>query len=164
MVEAAKAQNPFAAGAAGATPAVKDKSNYCQLMERLGVCLEPAMCFLIHEDPEASSQVVQMSAAAKEFNPFAAGAGGAGAPSFSKEFVPVQTEAPQTAQSGMVAMLGRMGLDVQVDPELGTIFIQQFENCECCHGMINNCQGEFCAQMGMCYCVSHFFHDDEDDN
>lgn len=111
MVEAAKAQNPFAT----------DKSNHCPIMERLGVCLEPAMCFLIHDDPEASTKVAQMSTAAKEFNPFASGAGGA--PAQSRDFVPTQSEEPQTAQSGIVAMLSRMGLDVQVDQELGTIFI-----------------------------------------
>ena len=63
MVEAAKAHNPFAGG---------DITNCCPHMARLGVCLEPAMCFLIHKVPSAEVPT-QMTAQAKAFNPFAAG-------------------------------------------------------------------------------------------
>eukprot|EP00354_Favella_ehrenbergii_P000819 CAMPEP_0170463356 /NCGR_PEP_ID=MMETSP0123-20130129/8499_1 /TAXON_ID=182087 /ORGANISM="Favella ehrenbergii, Strain Fehren 1" /LENGTH=116 /DNA_ID=CAMNT_0010728769 /DNA_START=218 /DNA_END=568 /DNA_ORIENTATION=+ len=115
------------------------------------------MCFLIHEDSSSGPAQVQMSTAAKQFNPFAAGGA---APSFTKDFVPVQQEEPQTAQTGIVSMLSRMGLDVQVDAELGTILIAKFENCDCCHGMINNCRGEICEDLGMCFCVSNSFHQD----
>ena len=77
MVEAAKAINPFALK----TPTL-DITNHCPHMARLGVCLEPAMCFLIHQVADARTQA-QMTTAAKEFNPFAASS------SASKEFVPV---------------------------------------------------------------------------
>ncbi len=98
-----------------------------------------------------------MSTAAKAFNPFAVSSSvNAGA---SKEFVPQQQE--QSAQAGIIQMLSRMGLEAQVDPELGTIFIQQFEECTCCHGLINNCKGQFCENLGMCFCVSEALHGDQ---
>ena len=82
MVEAAKAHNPFAG----------DKSYCCTHMARLGICLEPEMCFLIHNIPGAPAVVVssdgppQMSTEAKAFNPFAANSGTSS--STFKEFVP----------------------------------------------------------------------------
>ena len=61
MVEVtnSKADNPFA---------FAGHEDICPHMALLGVCLEPAMCFLRHtlEKPAA------FSTAAKEFNPFAA--------------------------------------------------------------------------------------------
>ena len=57
-------------------------------------------------------------------------------------------------------MLSRIGMDVQIDAELGTIFIQQIENCECCQGMINNCRGDFCENIGVCFCISDILHSD----
>ena len=79
-VEAAKAQNPFATQAPQAT------EYCCPHMERLGICLEPAMCFLIHKIPASAGGNVpsELSTSAKAFNPFAANAGKAEA----KEFVP----------------------------------------------------------------------------
>ena len=50
MVEAAKAHNPFAGAAANAQAANQlDITNHCPHMSRLGICLEPEMCFLIHK-------------------------------------------------------------------------------------------------------------------
>ena len=59
MVEAAKAQNPFAIQS--------DVTNCCPHMARLGICLEPAMCFLIHKIPGGAV----MTTEAKNYNPFA---------------------------------------------------------------------------------------------
>lgn len=85
MVQAAESQNPFAAQL--------DQSNYCPHMARLGVCLEPEMCFLIHEVPGemSSDSIAKMSTAAKAFNPFAAG-GSSSSGLASKEFVPPTQE------------------------------------------------------------------------
>ena len=130
MVEAAKAHNPFAANASMANQL--DITNCCPHMARLGVCLEPAMCFLIHRT--SSSEVPsQMSAQAKAFNPFAAGSAGQGSSgTASKEFKPPTSQDneqsaqlnEQSAQAGIISMLGRMGMEAQVDKELGTIYIQ----------------------------------------
>ena len=155
MVEAARAQNPFATQA-GQTDQL-DITNFCPHMTRLGVCLEPQMCFLIHKVSTAEVPE-QMTTQAKAFNPFAAAAG-TPVTVKTKEFLPGQ-EQEQTAQTGIISMLGRMGMEAQVDPELGTIFIQQFESCSCCHGLINNCRGELCENLGMCFCVSDAFHQD----
>ena len=27
------------------------------------------------------------------------------------------------------------------------------ENCKCCQGMVNNCQGKMCKELGICYCM-----------
>ena len=80
MVEAAKAHNPFA------TKAAIEQSNHCPHMARLGVCLEPDMCFLIHKIPGAPSGA-ELSAQAKTFNPFTTGSTAA-----SKDFVPPSQE------------------------------------------------------------------------
>lgn len=47
--EAAKAQNPFAIAANTENANQLEISNHCPHMARLGVCLEPVMCFLIHK-------------------------------------------------------------------------------------------------------------------
>jgi len=91
-------------------------------MARLGVCLEPEMCFLIHKVP-SSEAPAQMTAQAKAFNPFAVAEAGSAGNIATKEFKPPAQESDQTAQAGIISMLGRMGMEAQVDPELGTIFI-----------------------------------------
>lgn len=160
MVEAAKAYNPFAKAPED------DTSNCCSHMARLGICLEPEMCFLIHKLPSAGSASkdkpsAEMSTAAKEFNPFAS-AGASNSGKFAvKEFVPADSAEPMSEQTGIIQMLGSMGLQTQIDAELGTIFIKKFEDCDCCHGMINNCAGDFCENFGMCFCVSTSFHEDQ---
>ena len=108
MVEAAKAYNPFA-------PApVSEATNCCPHMERLGICLEPAMCFLLHKLPgqaSSSSTQAELSTAAKAFNPFAAtstdnAAGGNSSftPAASKEFVPSMgdNDGPKSEQAGIL--------------------------------------------------------------
>ena len=69
MVEAAQAQNPFASGAATLSSEY-DPANNCPFMPRLGVCLEPDCCFLIHKVPN-SGVSSELSSQAKSFNPFA---------------------------------------------------------------------------------------------
>ena len=66
-----------------------------------------------------------MTAQAKAFNPFATNQASASPfeATQAKEFKPVAQEQEQTAQSGIISMLSRMGMEAQVDPELGTIFI-----------------------------------------
>ena len=81
------------------------------------------MCHLVHMIPSAQVPA-QMSAQAKAFNPFAAGAAQASTSVTAKEFRPPgEQENEQTAQSGIISMLNRMGMEAQVDSELGTIFI-----------------------------------------
>ena len=63
-----------------------------------------------------------MTTQAKAFNPFAA-VTGTPVSVKAKDFVPGQ-EPEQSAQSGIISMLGRMGMEAQVDPDVGTIFIQ----------------------------------------
>ena len=87
MVEAAKAHNPFA------TQAQIEASNCCPHMARLGVCLEPEMCFLIHIIPAGSSGAaapIEMSTQAKSFNPFASNSGTISTQ--AKAFVPGQQD------------------------------------------------------------------------
>lgn len=91
MVEAAHQHNPFA-------PQL-DTSNYCPHMARLGICLEPEMCFLIHEIPgtKSAENIATMSTAAKSFNPFASSGA---VSSQSKEFVPSAQES--NSQTGII--------------------------------------------------------------
>ena len=93
MVEAAQQQNPFANNAAAATLSNEfDLTNHCPFMPRLGVCLEPCCCFLIHKVPQTGIST-NLSTQAKAFNPFASNA-----PSVqAKEFVPPQMETEQSA-------------------------------------------------------------------
>ena len=80
-----------------------DRTNFCPHMDRLGICLEPEMCFLIHR-----AEPSQLSTQAQAFNPFMANP----LNTQSKEFVPPQTtQEPPTVQSGIISMLNRMGMD-----------------------------------------------------
>ena len=109
------------------------------------------MCFLKHKVPgtETSS------------NPFA----NAAAFNEVKEFVP-PTDTPampdESSQAGILAMLKSLGYEAEVDPENRTIFIKKFEDCECCHGLVNSCGGEFCQNLGLCHCISAALHDDNE--
>ena len=36
----------------------------------------------------------------------------------------------------------------------GTVFtVEHRKNCQCCHGHVNNCQGEACQNLGICFCM-----------
>ena len=120
---------------------------YCEFMALLGVCLEPAMCELRH----IQQSTAQLSEQAKEFNPFAPGAK---VP--TKEFDPA---APKSQQSGILDILSSMGMDVQIDPDMGTVFVKEFEDDPCCKGFINNCKGVACQSLGMCSSVIAALHD-----
>ena len=78
MVEVA---NPFGGGADKAEQV--EPGTCCPHMARLGVCLEPQMCFMVHRIPSVKS-AEKLSTEAKEFNPFTAQAATGG----SKEFNP----------------------------------------------------------------------------
>ncbi len=60
--------------------------------------------------------------------------------------------------------LRALGFDVEVDKELRTILIKQFESCECCGGFINLCDGDICSALGMCVCLHTFVQEKEYDN
>ena len=32
-------------------------------------------------------------------------------------------------------------------------FVEYRKNCKCCKGFVNNCQGEACKELGICYCM-----------
>jgi hypothetical protein len=49
--------------------------------------------------------------------------------------------------------LKKLGFDVEVDTELRTIKIKQFEDCKCCDGIVNLCDGDMCEHMGLCVCI-----------
>ena len=59
----------------------------------------------------------------------------------------------------MIDKLTKLGFGTQVDQDMGTIFIAKFESCQCCSGFVNNCKGQECDFLGLCYCVSAFMHD-----
>ena len=120
-------------------------------MPLLGVCLEPAMCELRHNEKQQSA--AQLSTQAKEFNPFASAQ-----PVAVKEFNP---EAARSEQAGILDMLASIGFDAQVDHEMGTVFVKDMESCTCCKGFINNCKGEQCQSLGMCFCMIAAMHDHE---
>ena len=44
---------------------------------------------------------------------------------------------------------------VQQDDEFGCdlMYVEDRKDCKCCGGMVNNCAGEACANLGICYCV-----------
>ena len=80
----------------------------------------------------------------------------------SSEFVPGQVMENIHPAQQMVLTLQAMGLEVTLDPEVGSIHIPKFENCDCCRGLINMCPGEHCANMGFCTCVALEMQEEED--
>ena len=71
-----------------------DGVNCCPFMARLGVCLEPQACHLLHKIVTVKG-TEKLSTEAKEFNPFTAQASSAA----SKEFNPEVRYAPASEQS-----------------------------------------------------------------
>ena len=57
--------------------------------------------------------------------------------------------------------LKQLGFDVEVDIELKTIKIKQFEDCKCCDGIVNLCDGDMCEHMGLCVCIQTYLHEAE---
>ena len=145
MVEATnmnEASNPFHMKTAN--------DDICPHMSLLGVCPEPAMCFLKH----TTETPAEFSTAAKEFNPFAAQPAVA-----SREFNPEAQ--PLSEQEALQDILCKMGFDAQVDQDMGTIFMKSIEDCSCCKGFVNNCKGKACDNLGMCFCIAARMHEDQ---
>lgn len=38
------------------------------------------------------------------------------------------------------------------DPDLLLELYEKYRNCECCKGIVFNCNGVVCEQLGRCYC------------
>lgn len=63
-------------------------------------------------------------------------------------------------QSQIMALKG-LGFDLDVDQQMGLIFIKQFTNCDCCGGNVNLCSGPHCEALGMCVCIYSHIQDIE---
>ena len=61
----------------------------------------------------------------------------------------------------IIAHLTSLGFETEWDGELNTILCKKFEDCTCCRGFINLCDGEMCANMGMCVCIYSFVKNKE---
>ena len=121
----------------------------CPYFERMGVCLEPAACFLKHKT---------MNINAKEFVPnFAAG------PKPQNDPTQIQStdlgdqasanieKALKEAQASSLGMIGTMDGPEGMQRMLYTV--ESRLKCKCCHGIVNNCQGQICKELGICYCM-----------
>ena len=59
--------------------------------------------------------------------------------------------APQASeQDGILRLLQGLGIEAEVDPDMGTVFVKEFEHLTCCKGFINSCDGVECQSLGMC--------------
>ena len=112
----------------------EDYQECCPYFERMGVCLEPEACFLRH-------QTLSVKA---------------------KDFVPGQvTKQAAPKRDKKSAGLNIGGRDFNITSTAddggeyeGTVhFVEQCKNCKCCRGFINNCDGEACKHLGICYCT-----------
>ena len=108
----------------------EDYQEVCPYVERMGVCLEPNACFLKHKT---------MNLKAKEFIPSMS------PPQMPAEEKKVSDSAdPSTYQTYF-----------DDNEEYGGVvhFVESSKNCQCCGGLVNNCKGEACQQLGVCYCI-----------
>ena len=106
----------------------------CPYIERLGVCLEPEACFLRHQT---------LNLKAKEFIP------GQSVP----KGVPKKEKKPEGLNIGGKEFKITSTFD-EGGEYAGTIhYVEQCKDCKCCKGEINNCSGEACKHLGICYCT-----------
>lgn len=109
----------------------------CPYFERMGVCLEPEACFLRHKT---------MNIQAQEFNPNAA------------SFQPIDAGQIDSTNSTEAALKefekGLGAITTFGDSEYGQLYyVETRASCDCCKGYVNNCSGEACANLGICFCM-----------
>ena len=118
-----------------------EPSDVCPYIQRMGVCLEPAACSLKHKT---------MNINAKEFVP-------GQSPNADKEFVPGQITQADEVQG--YNFESRYVEDEEFGMAGEILNVEARKDCVCCKGDVNNCSGEACANLGICYCM---VVDDED--
>ena len=111
-----------------------EPSEVCPYIGRMGVCLEPAACSLKHKT---------MNLNAKEFVP-----GGGNIP----DYVPGEQDYTQQDYGGAIEKQ-KFGEDDEFGIGGDIYFLKERENCTCCRGYVNNCSGDACANLGVCYCT-----------
>eukprot|EP00347_Sterkiella_histriomuscorum_P003889 403362556 len=129
----------------------------CRVFDRLGVCLEPDMC------PFAHPQLYNVQATA--FVPTWKKTGGLVTQQEAMDQLD-QDSQNFTAQYGSTkvnGVYGSSGSAGNVKMEgyeviEGVMIVESQKGCECCKGMVNNCLGAACANLGVCYCYVHNFH------
>ena len=47
----------------------------------------------------------------------------------------------------------KLGYKAEFVADIGMIQITEFNDCKCCAGFVNNCDGNFCSNLGMCICL-----------
>ena len=116
-------------------PTMQEEKQVCPYIARMGICLEPKMCCLIHNT---------MSMNAKEFVP------GSGAE--IPEWTPDEAAQPKMPE-GMKDP--NLNVEFMQDDEFGAelMFVESRMNCACCKGYVNACDGEACANLGICFCM-----------
>lgn len=120
-----------------------------------GVCLEPDACEMEHKQEQRSFDQ-SMSTSSQAFNPNLT----TDSPAFDPNaFVPSYDQPQMSERQGLIEALKGHGLDLEVEAELGLIFIKQFDDCSCCHGNVLLCEGEQCANLGMCVCVYSYINE-----
>ena len=72
----------------------------------------------------------------------------------AKPFIPKTKQ--QKIDNNQTYIQQDMGYEEELPPELP--FVEQLKGCTCCKGYINNCDGQACAQLGICFCVADTIH------
>ena len=127
----------------------------CSYFENYGFCLEFDACqdcnpaLNPHSDEEeaktAPATTTAFSTASVPFKPAAKKTEALSAE--SQSFKPA-AKAHQEAAN-----------DPFMDENLGT-YVEAQKDCKCCWGYVNNCTGEACNFLGICFCVSTMIHND----
>ena len=113
--------------------------NICPYIERNGVCLEPAACFLSHQT---------MNTKVEDFVPAYQGQGEG-----EKQEVLKKLLDPKYAKKRLTKELGEIGADGSQNVFEGLLMAEERANCECCHGLFTQCNGDACKNLGVCYCM-----------
>ncbi|CDW74676.1 UNKNOWN [Stylonychia lemnae] len=108
----------------------------CRVYERMGVCLEPAVCQYTH--PTYLVQTLSdQQVAGSQLNLNAV------------EFKPKKKNVEVSQEEAIYAKFEKME-DIY--------YFESSKSCPCCKGQVNNCNGDACQNLGICYCVVHLSH------
>ncbi len=128
------------------TEEVRAPQEMCPYIGRYGVCLEPVVCDLKHK------RFDNLDAPSFEFKPQMT--------TNVSDFVPTAPAAEESKQIDPKDQMASKGLNItETMAEDGSNFygslmtVEERKSCKCCHGDVNNCDGEECAFLGICFCV-----------
>ncbi len=115
----------------------------CPWVQRFNYCIEPAVCDLRHKSA--------LNTGAQVFKPTTTPAEQNDEQKKIEEEIRKQMEANQINTPAFEVLEGDGAGEAM-------LYIEKLAGCSCCKGYINNCSGDSCDQLGVCFCFAALSH------